>query len=136
MKTVLNISFLLLVLNVFNFGQNITPKDIFELYKNENFDELKKISSPSNDKIDSDRSLYIKSLLSSDGEKSATLLEMIIDRYPRSEFVPAAYAGLYQYYTAQENYRKANNCVFFSENEFPDADFDYFLDDSTGSDEE
>lgn len=117
------------------FSQVPSPKEIFDLYKQENHEELKKILSESGEKIDTDISLYIKALLTTDGEKSAVFLELLIQRYPRSEFTIAAYAGLYLYYLATENFRKANNCVFAVENEFPDADFEYFLDDSISPDE-
>jgi hypothetical protein len=115
------------------FSQVVTPKEIFEIYKQENHEELKKILGTSGEKIDTDISLYIKALLTTDGEKSATFLELLIQRYPRSEFVVAAYAGLYLYYLATENFRKANNCVIAVENEFPGADFDFFLDDSSST---
>jgi hypothetical protein len=118
-----------------NFSQVPTPKEIFEVYKQENHEELKKILGESGEKIDTDISLYIKALLTTDGEKSAAFLELLIQRYPRSEFTVAAYAGLYLYYLATENFRRANNCVFAVGNEFPGADFDYFLDDSISPDE-
>jgi hypothetical protein len=111
------------------FGQTITPKMVFDLYKKENFEELKKISNSFAGKPETPADLYIKALLAGDGEKSSTILETLIQRYPRSEFAVAAYAGLYLYYVATENFRKANNCVFAVENEFPGFDFEYFLDD-------
>lgn len=113
------------------FGQNVTPKEVFDLYKKENFEELKKISTALAGKPETPAELYIKALLAGDGEKSITILETLLARYPRSEFAVAAYAGLYLYYIATENFRKANNCIFAVENEFPGSDFDYFLDDSS-----
>ncbi|GAB1442807.1 hypothetical protein MASR2M39_16430 [Ignavibacteriales bacterium] len=120
---------LIILISTQVFSQVPTPKEIFEVYKQENLEELKKISGEAGEKIDTDISLYIKALLTTDGEKSAAFLELLIQRYPRSEFTVAAYAGLYLYYLATENFRKANNCVFAVENEFPGADFEYFLDD-------
>ncbi|MCA0389949.1 MAG: hypothetical protein LCH52_15785 [Bacteroidetes bacterium] len=127
------ILFLFFVMTVASnlFGQNVTPKEVFDLYKKENFEELKKISTALAGKPETPVDLYIKALLAGDGEKSITLLETLLARYPRSEFAVAAYAGLYLYYIATENFRKANNCVFAVENEFPGSDFDYFLDDSS-----
>jgi hypothetical protein len=135
MKILFKALALIVLISMPAFSQVPTPKEIFEVYKQENHDELKKILGESGEKIDTDISLYIKALLTSDGEKSAAFLELLIQRYPRSEFTVAAYAGLYLYYLATENFRKANNCVFAVENEFPGADFEYFLDDSVSSGE-
>lgn len=115
-------------------GQTLSAREIFELYKRENFEELKKLSASQAGKPETAAELYIKALLAGDGEKSITLLETLLLRYPRTEFAVAAYAGLYLYYEATENFRKANNCIFAVENEFPDADFDFFLDDSNPED--
>ncbi|OQY73635.1 MAG: hypothetical protein B6D45_07860 [Ignavibacteriales bacterium UTCHB3] len=113
-----------------SYGQSEYSKKLFDLYRSGNTTELSALIPQKPAKIESDTTLYIRYLLTDDGEKGLEYLETIIKTYPRSIFAVAAYAGMYLYYTASDNFKKANNCIFAVENEFPGESIDYFFGDT------
>ncbi len=130
MKNFCLIIFVFLTLSSAGFSQDNRAKELFDLYRNGEFDILKGMISPLQGKIESDTTLYIRFLITEDGEKAVEFLELLTERYPRSQFAVASYAGMYLFYLANDNFRKANNCVLMVENEFPGESISYFLDDT------
>lgn len=125
---------LLLVISVLmastGYSQSDHSKELFDLHRKGEIDILRSMVPAQPGKTESDTTLYIRYLITEDGEKAVGFLEMLIEKYPRSGYAVAAYAGMYLYYLSNDNFRKANNCVLTVENEFPGESISYFLDDT------
>ncbi len=126
--------FLLLFLSVLmvhsGHSQSSHSKELYDLHRKGEIDILKGMVSAQPGKAESDTTLYIRFLITEDGEKAVGYLEQLVEKYPRSEYAVAAYGGMYLYYLANDNFRKANNCVRAVENEFPGESISYFLEDT------
>lgn len=130
MKSLLLSLFFLSIFVFTGYGQSEYSKELYDQFRNGESENLKKLLPAQPGKVESDTTLFVRYLVTDDGEKAVLYLEQLVERYPRSEFAVASYAGMYLYYLAIDNFRKANNCVLAVENEFPGESISYFIDES------
>lgn len=98
----------------FIFAQEINISSYLQQIDNGEVEKVKSILSELKRKYQESASLlYLEGAVTKEGEKAASIYNLIINKYPDSKYTEASYYRIYSYYYALGIYRKAN--IYFEE---------------------